>query len=94
MIDEKLLSAALQARVDEIVKSMDQELSDITRLLQSTRARVLMDVIECIAALPRATCYTAEELKRRANMRSWQGQVDRQSGAFEDWEYRNPSNWR
>lgn len=90
------LKAALQARVDEIVGTMDADpsMQSLVRLLQSTRARVLMDVIECIDGIKKQPCPTAEALKRQAAERSWQGQVDRQGGSFSDEEIRSRTDWR
>lgn len=81
------LGPALQTRVDEILATMeDQAMDPLVRLLQSTRARVLMDVIECIGTLQAGACSTAQQLRRQAAENSWNGHADRQGGAFDDWE--------
>jgi hypothetical protein len=55
MLDEQELIKALQARVDEITATMgDADMQPMVRLLQSTRARALMDVIECIKSVDTA----------------------------------------
>jgi hypothetical protein len=96
MTNTQQLRSLLQARVDEIVATMDADpnMQSMVRLLQSTRARVLMDVIECMDALPKESCSTAEELKRQAAERSWQGQVDRQGGSFDPSETMYRDGWR
>jgi hypothetical protein len=95
MIDPQALNLKLQARVDEILETMkDEKMASLVRLLQSTRARVLMDVMECINSIEHQSCPTAEELKRRAAELSWQGQVDRQSGAFDPSETMYRDGWR
>jgi hypothetical protein len=95
MANIQQLRTSLQVRVDEITATMEApDMAALVKLLQSTRARVLMDVIECIDGLPKESCSTAEELKRRAAERSWQGQVDRQGGSFDPSEDIYRDGWR
>lgn len=48
MIDENRLVAALEARINEITDTMTADMQPMVKLLQSTRARVLMDVVDII----------------------------------------------
>lgn len=48
MIDKAELVAKLEARIKEITGTMTEDMQPMVKLLQSTRARVLMDVVDCI----------------------------------------------
>ena len=48
MIDEDKLVAKLEARIKEITDTITDDMQPLVRLLQSTRARALMDVVEAI----------------------------------------------
>ena len=48
MINENKLIAALEAKVKSITDTMTPEMALMVRILQSTRARVLMDVVDVI----------------------------------------------
>lgn len=96
MLELSMLRTGLQARVDEINATMDDPQMEImVRMLQSTRARALMDVIECIDQVTSKPCPTAEKLRREREVeRSWQGHVDRQGGSFAPEEIAESRGWR
>lgn len=48
MIDENKLIEALEARIKSITDTMTPDMEPMIRILQSTRARVLMDVVDVI----------------------------------------------
>lgn len=56
MIDEAKLIEQLEKRIKEITDTMTPDMQPMVKLLQSTRARVLMDMVDIIK-----NCATVEK---------------------------------
>ena len=90
MIDEVKLIEKLEARIKEITDTITPELKDdqpLVAILQSTRARALMDVKICII-----DCINETPAVKQGD--SWAGYVDRQGGSFDASEIANANTWR
>ena len=90
MIDEVKLIEKLEYRIKEITDTITPELKDekpLVAMLQSTRARALMDVKICLI-----DCINETPAVKQSD--SWAGYVDRQGGSFDDSETINSTSWR
>lgn len=99
MIDADKLIWILEEKIAKIFEDMESNPgpNGLVQPLEATRAKVLTDLVEAIKICNTATkgsCPTVESLRKQRVEDSWNGQADRQSGAFDDWDYRSPSTWR
>jgi hypothetical protein len=100
MIDADKLIWILEDTIAKIVEDMESNPgpNGLVQPLEATRAKVLTDLVEaikvCKMLAPRESCITVESFRKQRAEDSWSGRVDRQSGAFDESEYQNPSNWR